>query len=110
MFASLVSFHGRKLLLKMLLSLWTETRLGASNRPLFLLPRSCSHGWLSALPHLLARFSACAPSQPASPAFPNVSGREPLPPAKRAGEGILRLAEQQAHTIDKGHGRVEIRS
>src|SRR6266571_1304787 len=34
----------------------------------------------------------------------------PPAPAKRAGEGILRLAEQQAHTTDKGHGRVEIRS
>jgi predicted transposase YbfD/YdcC len=30
--------------------------------------------------------------------------------AKRAGEGILRLPEQQAQTIDKGHGRLEIRS
>ncbi len=34
----------------------------------------------------------------------------PPAPAKRAGEGILRLAEQQAQTTDKGHGRVEIRS
>jgi len=34
----------------------------------------------------------------------------PPAPAKRAGEGILRLAEHQAHTTDKGHGRVEIRS
>src|SRR5882757_669608 len=29
---------------------------------------------------------------------------------KRAGEGILRLPEQQAQTKNKGHGRVEIRS
>src|SRR5205814_1750320 len=34
----------------------------------------------------------------------------PPAPAKRAGEGILRLAEQHAQTTDKGHGRVEIRS
>ena len=34
----------------------------------------------------------------------------PPAPAKRAGEGILRLAEQQAHTTNKGHGRMEIRS
>ena len=34
----------------------------------------------------------------------------PLSPAKRAGEGILRLPEQHAQTIDKGHGRLEIRS
>jgi predicted transposase YbfD/YdcC len=34
----------------------------------------------------------------------------PPSPAKRAGEGILRLPEQQAQTTDKGHGRVEIRS
>src|SRR5437588_899742 len=34
----------------------------------------------------------------------------PASPAKRAGEGILRLAEQQAQTTAKGHGRVEIRS
>jgi predicted transposase YbfD/YdcC len=34
----------------------------------------------------------------------------PASPAKRAGEGILRLPEQQAQTTDKGHGRVEIRS
>jgi len=31
-------------------------------------------------------------------------------PVKRAGEGILPLPEQQAQTIDKGHGRLEIRS
>jgi predicted transposase YbfD/YdcC len=34
----------------------------------------------------------------------------PLPPPKRAGEGILKLPEQQAQTTDKGHGRLEIRS
>ena len=34
----------------------------------------------------------------------------PLAPAKRAGEGILHLPEQQAQTKDKGHGRLEIRS
>jgi predicted transposase YbfD/YdcC len=34
----------------------------------------------------------------------------PLAPAKRAGEGILQLPEQQAQTKDKGHGRLEIRS
>lgn len=34
----------------------------------------------------------------------------PLPTSKRAGEGILRLPEQQAQTTDKAHGRVEIRS
>jgi hypothetical protein len=34
----------------------------------------------------------------------------PLSPAKRAGEGILRLPEQEAQTTGKGHGRVEIRS
>ncbi len=34
----------------------------------------------------------------------------PPTPAKRAGEGILRLAEQHAQTTNKGHGRVEIRS
>jgi predicted transposase YbfD/YdcC len=34
----------------------------------------------------------------------------PLTPAKRAGEGILQLSEQQAQTTDKGHGRFEIRS
>ena len=33
-----------------------------------------------------------------------------LAPPKRAGEGILRLPEQQAQTQNKGHGRVEIRS
>src|SRR5437588_3147862 len=33
-----------------------------------------------------------------------------LNPPKRAGEGILRLPEQQAQTKNKGHGRVEIRS
>jgi len=31
-------------------------------------------------------------------------------PAKRAGEGILHLPEQHAQTVDKGHGRLEIRS
>src|SRR5205807_9883802 len=34
----------------------------------------------------------------------------PVPAAKRAGEGILRLPEQQAHTTEKGHGRVDMRS
>ncbi len=34
----------------------------------------------------------------------------PPSPAKRAGEGILRLPQQHAQTTDKGHGRVEIRS
>jgi len=34
----------------------------------------------------------------------------PPAPAKRAGEGILRLPEQQAHSTDKGHGRLEIRT
>jgi predicted transposase YbfD/YdcC len=34
----------------------------------------------------------------------------PLSLAKRAGEGILRLPEQEAQTTDKGHGRLEIRS
>jgi hypothetical protein len=34
----------------------------------------------------------------------------PLAPAKRAGEGVLRLPEQHAHTAEKAHGRVEMRS
>jgi DDE_Tnp_1-associated len=34
----------------------------------------------------------------------------PPAPAKRAGEGVLRLPEQQAHTAEKAHGRVDIRS
>src|SRR5437868_4905904 len=34
----------------------------------------------------------------------------PPPPAKRAGEAILRLPEQQGQSTDKGHGRLEIRS
>jgi predicted transposase YbfD/YdcC len=34
----------------------------------------------------------------------------PLPPAKRAGEGVLQLPEQQTQTTEKAHGRVEIRS
>ena len=34
----------------------------------------------------------------------------PLTPAKRAGEGVLRLPEQHAQTTEKAHGRVEIRS
>jgi hypothetical protein len=34
----------------------------------------------------------------------------PLPSAKRAGEGLLRLPEQHAQTTEKAHGRVEIRS
>jgi len=34
----------------------------------------------------------------------------PPAPAKRAGEGVLRLPEQSAQTMEKGHGRVDIRS
>ncbi len=34
----------------------------------------------------------------------------PPPPAKRAGEAILRFPEQQGQSTDKGHGRLEIRS
>ncbi len=34
----------------------------------------------------------------------------PPTPAKRAGEGVLRLPEQQAQTTEKGHGRVDMRS
>jgi predicted transposase YbfD/YdcC len=34
----------------------------------------------------------------------------PLPAPKRAGEGVLRLPEQHAHTTEKGHGRVDLRS
>ena len=34
----------------------------------------------------------------------------PPAPAKRAGEGILRLPEQHAQPTEKGHGRVDIRS
>jgi predicted transposase YbfD/YdcC len=34
----------------------------------------------------------------------------PLAPAKRAGEGVLRLPQQHAHTAEKTHGRVDIRS
>jgi len=34
----------------------------------------------------------------------------PPAPAKRAGEGILRLPEQHAQTTEKGHGRVDIHS
>jgi hypothetical protein len=34
----------------------------------------------------------------------------PPAPAKRAGEGVLRLPEQHAHTAEKAHGRVEMRS
>ncbi len=34
----------------------------------------------------------------------------PLSVAKRAGEGILRLPEQEAQTTGKGHGRLEMRS
>lgn len=34
----------------------------------------------------------------------------PLAPAKRAGEGVLRLPEQHAHTTEKAHGRVDFRS
>ena len=34
----------------------------------------------------------------------------PLAPAKRAGEGVLRFPEQHAHTTEKAHGRVDMRS
>src|SRR2546422_9385510 len=34
----------------------------------------------------------------------------PLAPAKRAGEGVLRLPEQHAQTTEKAHGRLDIRS
>lgn len=34
----------------------------------------------------------------------------PVPAPTRKGEGILRLPEQEAHTTQKGHGRVELRS
>ena len=34
----------------------------------------------------------------------------PPAPAKRAGEGVLRLPEQHAQTTEKAHGRVDIRS
>jgi predicted transposase YbfD/YdcC len=34
----------------------------------------------------------------------------PLPPTKRAGEGVLHLPEQHAQTTEKAHGRVDIRS
>src|SRR6058998_2097225 len=34
----------------------------------------------------------------------------PPSPAKRAGEGVLRLPEQQAQTTEKAHGRLDIRS
>jgi predicted transposase YbfD/YdcC len=33
----------------------------------------------------------------------------PLTPAKRAGEGVLQLPEQHAHTTEKAHGRVDLR-
>jgi hypothetical protein len=33
----------------------------------------------------------------------------PPAPAKRAGEGVLRLPEQHAHTTEKAHGRVDLR-
>jgi len=33
----------------------------------------------------------------------------PPAPAKRAGEGVLRLPEQHAYTTEKGHGRVDLR-
>ncbi len=33
----------------------------------------------------------------------------PLAPAKRAGEGVLQLPEQHAHTTEKAHGRVDLR-
>jgi predicted transposase YbfD/YdcC len=34
----------------------------------------------------------------------------PLEPVKRAGEGVLRLPEQQGQTTEKAHGRLEMRS
>jgi predicted transposase YbfD/YdcC len=34
----------------------------------------------------------------------------PLAPAKRAGEGLLRLPEQHAQTTEKAHGRLDMRS
>ena len=34
----------------------------------------------------------------------------PLAPAKRAGEGVLRLPEQHAQTTEKAHGRLDMRS
>lgn len=34
----------------------------------------------------------------------------PLPAAKRAGEGVLRLPEQHAQTTEKAHGRLDLRS
>ena len=34
----------------------------------------------------------------------------PLSPAKRAGEGVLRLPEQHAQTTEKAHGRLDMRS
>jgi predicted transposase YbfD/YdcC len=34
----------------------------------------------------------------------------PLAPAKRAGEGVLRLPERHAQTTEKAHGRVDMRS
>ena len=34
----------------------------------------------------------------------------PPSPAKRAGEGVLRLPEQHAQTTEKAHGRLDIRS
>lgn len=34
----------------------------------------------------------------------------PVPAPTRKGEGLLRLPEQEAHTTQKGHGRVEMRS
>jgi len=34
----------------------------------------------------------------------------PPEPVKRAGEGILRLPEQQAQTAETGHGRMDIRA
>ncbi len=34
----------------------------------------------------------------------------PPAPAKRAGEGVLRLPEQHAQTTEKAHGRVDMRS
>jgi len=34
----------------------------------------------------------------------------PPSPAKRAGEGVLRLPEQHAHTTEKAHGRLDMRS
>src|SRR5947209_12484350 len=69
-------FTSESFLFRIMLSLWTEVCFSASNPALFLLPRSSSHAVPTAFAHLLARFSAGAPSQAPSHALPNVSGRE----------------------------------